>query len=217
MKREFNNTKVFSLREELAVVNEALHEATKELNRSIREFNERQSEKFKAAGGCEKCNGRSWRVVWDTLDSLSGCYAEYGPCENESCNASVTGPNMDMRIWSKYDSLRGTKDPARSSDYEFLCASILSAIRSLGDQRDRLSSEIEKCCWLFRGDEVVVVKGRKVPIGTTGKVFWTDVHPQHGMEPSRVGIDTGIPDPTKPGKNVVYFVAAANCEKLDVA
>ena len=32
-----------------------------------------QHEAWKAKGGCDRCGGRGWIVVWDTLDSLSGC------------------------------------------------------------------------------------------------------------------------------------------------
>jgi hypothetical protein len=35
---------------------------------------------FLAKGGCPSCGGHGRVVVWDTADSLSGCYAEYGPC-----------------------------------------------------------------------------------------------------------------------------------------
>lgn len=213
MKREFT-TKVSVLREELEVLNIAFRDIRETHRQNLAVFAERQRDKFKAMGGCELCYGRGWRVVWDTLDSLSGCYAEYGPCSNPSCNASVTGPSFDPKVWSKYDSPPGTKHFTECPDYVFMMSHIDSTMETLACRIGDVKREIELCGWLKRGDEVVVVKGRKVPVGVTGKVFWTDTHPQHGMEPSRVGIDTGISDPTKPGKNVVHFVAAANCEKI---
>jgi hypothetical protein len=35
---------------------------------------------FVAAGGCPSCAGHGTVVVWDTMDSMSGAYAEHGPC-----------------------------------------------------------------------------------------------------------------------------------------
>ena len=38
---------------------------------------ERDEKRFEEASGCNTCCGRGWSVIWDTLDSMSGCYAEY--------------------------------------------------------------------------------------------------------------------------------------------
>ena len=68
-------------------------EALKERKKSLecqkqdirRNVKARDDKRFKEAGGCNTCSGRGWIVIWDTLDSMSGCYAEYADCSNESC------------------------------------------------------------------------------------------------------------------------------------
>lgn len=171
--------------------------------------------RFRAAGGCQECQGRGWRVVWDTMDSLSGCYAEYGPCTSPTCTASVTGPNPNPAHHSKYDSLRGPAagggDPVA---YERLLGSSDRQIAGVESQITILRAEFAELRTFRKGDRVVVVKGRKVPVGTTGTVSWTNTSPRSGETPTRIGINTGKPDPKSPGKTIWEFTAVTNCQKV---
>lgn len=141
-------------------------------------------QEFVLAGGCETCRGRGWVVVWDTSDSLSGCYAEYGPCPmKEKCTATVTGPDPGCE-YSKYDSLRNVKP------FNFISEPAWkAAVRPIVELRDELQRKFNSIrTKVQRSDKVVVVKGRKVPIGTQGEVFWigtSKTSPEYG---ERVGI-----------------------------
>jgi len=117
-----------------------------------------------AAGGCTKCNGRGWVVLWDTLDSLSGCYAEYGNCDC-GCNGSNPRPNL----LTKYDSLRGVKEVI------FMTPLYMSVIAPIDTEIDTVRNQIELLknqAKVHKGDNVRVIRGRKTPKGTEGKVFW---------------------------------------------
>lgn len=67
-----------------------------------------------------------------------------------------------------------------------------------------------------KGRMVKVFKGRKVPVGTTGFVFWTGID-NYGN--TKLGIATSTRKTVQPGKKYASFVdvvwcAASNCEAL---
>ena len=126
---------------------------------------------FKAAGGCERCRGRGWIVAWDTLDMMDGSCAEFADCPEPGCTAETRAASGLHPTYNfKYDRIRGVKDPLGSSD----------AYRCIGgpivNQLDDLRSAISEIDYhrrnFFKGDRVVVARGRKVPVGTTGRVAW---------------------------------------------
>lgn len=49
-------------------------------NREITRVMSARSDEFAAKGGCDACDGRGWIVAWDTMDSMSGAYADIGVC-----------------------------------------------------------------------------------------------------------------------------------------
>jgi hypothetical protein len=156
-------------------------------------------EQWKGAGGCECCGGRGWIVTWDTMDSLSGCYAEYGRCPNEAegvCTKETrerTG--MDPSYHSMYDKNKGVRDPLTLSHVaNVLLEPLQAAHQKLCDSLRAAEDETT----LQRGCKVRVVKGRKVPIGTTGTAFW--------FGPSKFGQRVGIKD----AADVVYWTALDN-------
>ena len=61
--------------------------------------------------------------------------------------------------------------------------------RSLFDGR----TKIKEAKAVRKGDQVVVVKGRKIPKGTVGTVFWTGTryNPYRGTQENRAGIEVG--------------------------
>lgn len=126
--------------------------------------------KFNDAGGCSVCRGRGWVVVWDTLDSLSGAYAEYGKCTNPDCTPETRAVTGLAPVYNRYDRNRGIeRNPMESSSewaalVEPLQKVHAAALASLEDIRRRLTPA--------KGKEARVVKGRKVPIGTRGEIIW---------------------------------------------
>jgi len=129
---------------------------------------------FEAADGCKTCWGRGWVVVWDTMDMMDGSCAEFGSCTNPACTEASRKKSGVHPRRSRYDSRRGTPDPLASSDaYRCIGGPIVkqldeldSAIRELDHQRRNI----------IKGDRVVVVRGRKVPVGTSGRVAWVSAN-----------------------------------------
>lgn len=129
---------------------------------------------FEEAGGCTSCRGRGWVVVWDTMDSMTGCYAEYGVCPNPECTEETRQASGLHPYYGKYDRLKGVRDPVVShpaygvvvkplqDKYYEIC----SSIKNLSEERANFR----------KGDAVVVVKGRKVPVGTLGRVAWVSAN-----------------------------------------
>lgn len=158
---------------------------------------------FVAAGGCERCHGRGWTVVWDTMDCMDGSYAEYGPCPaGDACTAKLTGPDHGVPR-SKYDNIRGVpgfsfeKDPAWIAAGKHLRDMILSLEQKLTTVRYRTDP--------LKGDLVVVVKGRKAPVGFIGEVFWCGR--------TKTGYDRiGIKDPKDPAH--VEWTYPSNVERV---
>ena len=128
---------------------------------------------FDSAGGCMQCLGRGWVVVWDTMDSMSGCYAEYGKCPNTECTEESRGLCGLYPSYNKYDGIKCVNDPvSQHPAYNVLVMpfntqyiEISKNIRELA--KDRVN--------FHKGDSVVVTKGRKVPIGTAGCIAWINV------------------------------------------
>jgi hypothetical protein len=129
---------------------------------------------FNSSNGCGTCRGRGWIVVWDTMDSMSGCFAEYGSCTNAECTEESRRASGLYPSYNKYDGNRGVSDPVTHHQaYAILVtpyverhAEISNSIRELAEERTNFR----------KGDAVVVVKGRKVPIGTQGRVAWISVN-----------------------------------------
>lgn len=148
---------------------------------------------FVEAGGCETCRGRGFVVVWDTIDSLSGCYAEYGECPNPNCTAKETGPDFGCER-SKYDDLKNVPKYYFAGDPAWKAAA-----RPLLEIKEKLERELSEIRTEVReDDDIVVVKGRKVPIGTTGRVFWKGYPKTTGNQYGhRVGFKSRAPDGTE--------------------
>lgn len=156
---------------------------------------------FESHGGCEKCHGRGWVVVWDTLDSLSGCYAEYGSCPNPDCTPeSRAASGVKPHGHSVYDKNRGVKDPVETHDAWFVLTKNL--IEHRRDLDLVLADYAARRGTMKYMDECVVVRGRKIPIGFRGRVCWMGT----GEWGSRVGLQTA--DGTK------VYTARSNVEKV---
>jgi len=130
---------------------------------------------FNAAGGCQRCRGRGWVVVWDTLDMMDGSCAEFGPCPVPECTEETRAKSgIQAGHNSKYDYRRGVKNPLETS------AAYRCVAEPIVKQLDELRSAINEIQYqrrtFVKGDRVVVVRGRKVPIGSAGRVAWVSAN-----------------------------------------
>jgi hypothetical protein len=126
--------------------------------------------KFYAAGGCEKCFGRGRIVVWDTMDYMDGSAAEYRKCPNVECTEASRAASGPHPSYDKYDGFHGMSDVVSNSDV------YRAIVGPVNDHLKEISSalyDIENQRRAFKkGDRVVVARGRKVPIGTIGRIAW---------------------------------------------
>ena len=120
---------------------------------------------FAANDGCTKCGGRGWVVVWDTMDSMSGCYAEYGGCPDEKCTEETRAKSGTIvyNHHSKYDNLRGVADPITAHPlHKIMCVPVMNDFKALANEVE----ELRRMGAVKKGSKVVVIKGRKLPVGT---------------------------------------------------
>lgn len=171
-----------------------------ELIKLVAAARKEQHEAWKAKGGCDRCGGRGWIVVWDTLDSMSGCYAEYGSCpEGDKCTASMVGADPGYYD-HKYDNLRWHKDTYVPTQ------EIRDKAKELDEWSQTLIQAREEAK-IAKGKMIKVVRGRKVPQGTVGECVWLGAgksYSYYDRGADRVGI--------KDSSGQVHWTAASNCE-----
>ena len=169
---------------------EELKTAYEEVNETFRTFNQdvkdRAVAKFEAHGGCEKCRGRGWVVVWDTLDCMRGSYHESSSCPEEACTIETRRTSGLHPRNNKYDRLH------RDSTWEMPHADLVELNRLKGESELAWRAmEEEGFRWeVDKGKLVEVVKqggGKKqfrTPVGTTGlvaRVFTNDYGTQKAV------------------------------------
>lgn len=133
-------------------------------------------EQFVLNGGCDRCHGRGWIVVWDTLDCMDGSCADIGACPNEGCTPETRARSGLDSTYSRYDSNRGVPNPVKTSPLWALVG------RPFEELVDGLKDEVrglELMARPVKGSTVVVIKGRKVGLGTLGRVAF--VHENGGV------------------------------------
>ena len=164
---------------------------------------------FLAAGGCVRCGGRGWVVTWDTMDSMSGCYAEYGTCEDCKGAKRTGAAAMDTSYYGKYDRNRGVPcvTPMMTTEESRTFGELTTALTMATTARDSLKAAMDP---YVKGRVVRVYKGRKVPVGTVGTVFWLGEKVNNfGYRPTmekRLGL--------KDADGNVHWTAASNCEAV---
>lgn len=173
---KFPRTIADSIREVESVIEDCKQLHTQAFETVVAE----QSRAFQENGGCscrrpereQGCGGRGWVVVWDTSDSLSGQFAEYGDCPIKGCTQETRLKSGLEPYYTKYDGLRGISDPRRSGLlYHMLCGNIDAHIQTLKEQ----IRQLQLTNMLDKGDKVVVVKGRKLPKGSVLTVAFMTV------------------------------------------
>jgi hypothetical protein len=150
----------------------------KDIDNLIKEQSVIRQTDFINNSGCTKCYGRGWFVAWDTMDSLSGCYAEYSSC---SCSKEDRIKSGLMPYYSLYDRNHGIK---LENDSTARFGSIKDIIRyyypdwyarNISPKEDKLNllqEEFSEFCLenrisatgeqsFYKGDKVLIFKGRK--------------------------------------------------------
>lgn len=179
------NTKATLPRTQLDLVTEAVNnrnavgKSLTEAKASLRALMEKE---FAAKGGCEKCGGRGWVVVWDTMDSMTGCYAEYGSCPDPACTEATRKASGLKPYHSKYDGLRGVADPITTHP---AYSTLILPLQKLYDELDRKFRDVEyqHRSPFAKGDRVVVARGRKLPIGTVGRIAYISANGGYLIKP----------------------------------
>lgn len=169
------------------------------LDQLARESKLAEKKRFQEAGGCDQCGGRGWTVKWDTMDSMSGCYAEYGPCPAKGCTLETRARSgLDASYFTKYDRLNSVRLPVivnpLSSDTSVACMNVSV----------KLHETVVSLNPCVKGRVVRVAGGRRVAVGTVGTVFWVGQGkpPYDGL---RLGVQTG------PAREDVVWVDAKHC------
>lgn len=186
---------------------ELLNELNKMRNELVKNIYEILASNFAANGGCENCRGRGWVVTWDTLDSLSGCYAEYGACPNPACTPETRRESGLHPEMTKYDDNRGVKNPVRGG---FMWSQLMiptydETIHNV-ELDIKLLENIQKCP--EKGMTVTVSRGRKGRLGYTGQIFWS----KYNAGGTRIGIiDKSLPK-LPDGKDDVEWNWASNVD-----
>lgn len=142
---------------------------------------QRSRKEFSDANGCTDCRGRGWTVVWDSMDSASGCYHESDVCSTCKGTGRLTsGPRVLAPENTKYDSFH--RESLWTPCYT---ESEKDERESLSSKIDKLQREVEseKERWKPAPGKLVKVektgrgrKDRRVPVGVTGlvKKMWTN-------------------------------------------
>lgn len=201
MTKKTQDSKIITFQSKMKEINGNIFEVNKIKTEMSNKILESWRKAWIIKGGCDKCLGTGQIVVWDTMDSMSGCYAEYGACTNKDCtidSRSMTG--LDVTYRGKYHPSYNF-----SSGREDVLKPFLNGLNNqLDNLRNeelnlRIASKIEK------GKVVIVTKGRKVPIGTIGKIFY--------MKSDNFGLTLGIKHVVD-GKDQVFWVNETNVEVI---
>ncbi len=146
-------------------------------------------DRWKAAGGCQKCRGRSKYVIWDTLDSLSGCYAQFEGCKDCTPESRAVGACPD--VVGKYDRVGGTYGLVEEALQRWATDEEARLQEQLAKESGAAWKEIENLRYAWEqhhssdnGKEMVVTrKWKHIHKGMTGRVFW--------QRDNRVGLRVG--------------------------
>lgn len=156
----------FDAQAELEIQCNELREFIKTVDKDISAKIEKH---FIESGGCQKCHGSGRVVIWDTLDFMDGSCAEYGKCPVPSCTEE-TRKHSGQRL------VQGRRYELSLGDKLFEEDIFRIVLGPLDEQLKNLETDIREINSLRssfkKGDRIVVYRGRKVPVGTAGRVAW---------------------------------------------
>lgn len=206
---------------EIAKAQSRVDAFTNAMSAFVSDIIDNATEAFYDLGGCPHCKGRGWNVTWDTLDSLSGCYAEYEVCPHCTEEQRNAVGFVSPEYFSKYDRNRdgrtfeswlihmfGMNDVGRQYEklYTMLKDDLAKATADLEEAREHFS--------IRKGVKVRVVRERgntTAPMGTEGRVFWVGVttYGRYGYRTStcRLGL--------KDEHGTIFWTTEKNCELVD--
>jgi len=177
--RLMNSTDIARLEQQLPALDKIRGEAWKEWHTYRGTLQAQSIDAYTAASGCKKCGGRGWVVTWDTLDSMTGCYAEYGACpaeESGECTpATRERTGLDPSYYNKYDSNRGIPKPAVFRTPTLIAyEEVYTAAKEM---HDFVAQQVMTAKEISKGKLVEVFRKARSkgapPKGTQGIVFWT--------------------------------------------
>lgn len=147
----------------------------KKISDLVEEKSELRSKEFLENNGCKKCGGCGWYVTWDTMDSLSGCYAEYSDC---LCKEEDRIKSGLQPYYGKYCRNHGVRIPGNS---EYRIGSVKDILNhyypgTFDDLDEKLyaaQQNLSEFCLenrinihgdqsFLKGDRVLIFKGRKM-------------------------------------------------------
>jgi hypothetical protein len=163
-----------------------VHALINSMNEAIKSALEK---KFVEAGGCPACFGRGFVFADETY---------HDPCINEKCSVKSRAKSGEcITLRTEYYDLH---------EYRLTVQPLV-----------KVASEIE--CLIFElgrpprvGDEVIVTKGRKVPIGFTGRITWVGDSQYNGSRHFKMSRRVGIKSPDS--NEEVMWTSISNVEKL---
>jgi hypothetical protein len=177
-----------------------------EMNAILKAVTDTQVAAWLAKGGCDKCNGHERVMTWSTLDGPG--WTEYGPCTACTPQSKLAG-KRPASAWSGNgyrDSVAGFLSVEEIMDmpnYRSLGVLLNTYDFHLAMLKAEIAEENERLT-VGRGKQVVVVRGRKVPKGTTGECFWVG-------EDRFGGLRIGFTD----AAGTTHWTAKSNVEVVD--
>ncbi len=151
------------------------------------------------AGAVLKTFSRTERVMSDVYDDVS--YADvWDGNDVKTLSTGVMGYNTYAVT------VDATPDVVDAANAFVLAKTVAKAKRDLDD---RIAKAKDKAAEVGRGKSVKVVKGRKVPLGTEGNVFWTGPNKFSRYGELRIGF--------KDAAGATHWTAAGNVEVTNAA
>jgi len=144
-----------------------VHAAGGALSKYKKDLLVKREEEFLAAGGCANCNGQGNVCTWGTMDSLTGGYDEFGTCPK--CNGNTVAWAGSNRHRLSQHPKKGNLPPLAVMDDEVQTLATLEKNVLKAQKAHELAKAAAQ---IVKGSRVKVVRGRKVPQGTEGVVFW---------------------------------------------
>ena len=170
---------------------EALYELRSALQQErsnlLKTVHEKVVSPWETAGGCAVCLGHERVVTWSTMDGPG--WTEYGPCDACTAQSRAAG-RQPFSYWAGGYRAASPGDPTVEDLFklpEFRTEAVLLNTYDFQLQMNRYEIDAEEDrLKVAYGKQIVVVRGRKVPLGTTGRCFWVG-ETKYG---TRVGFET---------------------------
>lgn len=160
-----NDANVTAHNEVVEHINRQLTDACNALSEKATKLYSNDMDIWEARGGCKACHGTSTVLTWSTLDGSS--YDEFGLCKAEGCTAKTVGmaPGIHSPQGSGWN--RGGETPvdyAKRVYAEEMALFVTAYETAKSNHYECIGRE------LYKQDYIIVLKGRKIPVGEHGVV-----------------------------------------------